>query len=304
MSNSTELSSNIKFWGEQLGFSLVRITNADLIANPERMQKFLAQDFHGEMAFLGRNLEARLNPQKLMPEVKSIICCALNYYQPHSSPYISRYALGRDYHQVMRNYLQKFADKILQEVGDVKLRYFVDSSPVAEKDLAVRAGLGWRGRNSLLVTPEYGSWVFLGEIYTSLILTSDQPRPNRCGDCDSCLKACPTQAIIAPCQIDARRCISYLTIEHKSEIDKDLHSLLSGHVYGCDLCQNACPWNHFAKSTTEPDFYPRHNLAEATLSELAAWTEADFLVKTKDSAIRRIGYQRWRHNLKLSYPFF
>jgi epoxyqueuosine reductase len=300
MSNSTELSNNIKLWGQQIGLSLIGITSADAITAPTQMQAWLAKGYHGEMNYLTSNLTKRFNPTELMPEAKSIICCAINYYQPNSSPHISRYALGRDYHKVMRKYLKKFAKKISQEIGEFKFRYFVDSAPVAEKDLAIKAGLGWRGKNSLLINPDFGSWLFLGEIYTNLELTPDKPQLNQCGACNACIKACPSKAILAPYQIDASRCLAYLTIEHKSQIPEEYRSLIGDCIYGCDICQNVCPWNKNAKTTNELDFFPRKNLADASLAELASWDEAEFLKNTEGTAIRRIGFQRWRRNIKLA----
>jgi epoxyqueuosine reductase len=302
MTNSTELSANIKLWGQQIGFNLVGITNSTPIANPGYLQNWLANGCNGEMDYLAANVTKRLNPIALMPEVKSIICCALNYYQPHQSPYIANYALGSDYHKVLKKYLKHFVNKITQELGAFKFRYFVDSAPVAEKDLAIRSGLGWRGKNSLLINQAFGSWLFLGEIYTDLELAPDKPQPNQCGACNKCIKACPTKAIIAPYQIDARRCLAYLTIEHKSEIPAELRALIGSCIYGCDICQNACPWNQATTITNEPDFSPRQNLVTATLEELSNWTETEFLEKTKDTAIRRIGYQRWKRNLHCVYP--
>lgn len=298
--HSTELSDNIKFWGRQLGFSLVGITSAEPLTDEEKMRVWLAEGCHGEMSYLAANVAKRFNPNELVPGVKSIICCALNYYHPDSSPHIARYALGHDYHEVMRALLKELAEKINREVGIFNYRCFVDSAPVAEKAMALRAGLGWRGKNTLVINAGFGSWLFLGEIYTDLNLAFDKLQADLCGDCDACIKACPTKALLAPYKIDARRCLAYLTIEHKSDVPEEFGSLVGQCVYGCDICQNACPWNKKTKTTNISDFFPGKKLTKATLSELANWTETEFKENTKNSAISRIGFQRWQRNISLA----
>jgi epoxyqueuosine reductase len=217
-----------------------------------------------------------------------------------SAAYISRYALGRDYHKLMRNRLQKLADKIQMEVGDFGYRAFVDSAPVLEKALAEKAGLGWIGKHSNLINRKAGSWFFLGEIYTDLDLPIDTATPNHCGSCSACLAICPTQAIVSPYQVDARRCVSYLTIELHSAIPEPLRPLIGNRIYGCDDCQIVCPWNRYARLSSEKDFNPRHRLNSQQLLVVFAWDEAEFLLKTEGSAIRRIGHQRWLRNIAVA----
>jgi epoxyqueuosine reductase len=214
--------------------------------------------------------------------------------------YISRYALGRDYHKVLRNRLQKLANKIQTEIGDFGYRAFVDSAPVLEKALAEKAGLGWIGKHSNLINNKAGSWFFLGEIYTDIPLPADQAAKAHCGDCVACLDVCPTQAIVAPYQVDARRCVSYLTIELHGSIPEPLRPLIGNRIYGCDDCQLVCPWNRFAQMSDESDFTPRHQLNTKQLLEVFAWDESTFLKKTEGSAIRRIGFQRWLRNIAVA----
>jgi epoxyqueuosine reductase len=275
----------------------------------QRLTRWLESGFCGDMDFMRRYEEQRGNPNSLFSGVKSIISCALNYYsgtdsaailhQPNKA-YIARYALGRDYHKIMRGYLQKLAQKMQNEFGVFNYRCFTDSAPVLEKPLAVKAGIGWQGKNSLVISPKYGSWIVLGEIFTDLPLSIDKPEEDQCGNCATCIKACPTKAIVAPYTIDARRCIAYLTIEHKGLISEEVRHLMGNKIYGCDVCQLVCPKNKQAKSTTVADFFPRNNLDQAELLDLFNWSETEFLEKTAGTAIKRIGYERWRRNLAIA----
>ncbi len=305
------LATHIKQWGKKLGFQDVGITDTDLSQAETHLAKWLANNFHGTMAYMPRHGLKRSRPELLHPGTQRVISVRMDYLpepgddmtaaleQPQSA-YISRYALGRDYHKLMRNRLQKLADRIQAEIGDFGYRAFVDSAPVLEKALAEKAGLGWIGKHSNLINRKAGSWFFLGEIYTDLPLPIDQPAEEHCGDCRACLDICPSQAIVAPYQVDARRCISYLTIELHGAIPEDLRPLIGNRIYGCDDCQLICPWNRFAKLTGEKDFSPRHRLNSQELLEVFAWTEPEFLSKTEGSAIRRIGHERWLRNIAVA----
>ncbi len=305
------LAAHIKQWGKNLGFQDVGITDTDLSQPETHLAKWLANNFHGTMAYMQRHGLKRSRPELLHPGTQRVISVRMDYLpepgddmnaaleQPQSA-YISRYALGRDYHKLMRNRLQKLADRIQAEIGDFGYRTFVDSAPVLEKALAEKAGLGWIGKHSNLINRKAGSWFFLGEIYTDLPLPIDQPAIEHCGDCRACLDICPSQAIVAPYQVDARRCISYLTIELHGTIPEDLRPLIGNRIYGCDDCQLVCPWNRFAKLTGEKDFSPRHRLNSQELLDVFAWTEQEFLSNTEGSAIRRIGYERWLRNIAVA----
>jgi epoxyqueuosine reductase len=274
------------------------------------LQDWLEKGFHGEMAYMESHGLKRSRPDLLQPGTQSIISVRMDYL-PHAADshtllnqpeaaFISRYALGRDYHKVLRQRLQKLADQIASVVPDFQYRAFTDSAPVLEKAIAEKAGLGWIGKHSNLINRKAGSWFFLGELYTNLPLPADTAATAHCGNCQACLDICPTQAIVAPFQVDARRCISYLTIELHGAIPEDLRPLLGNRIYGCDDCQLVCPWNRFAKLTTESDFSPRHKLDSETLLNLFAWDEAEFLQKTEGSAIRRIGHVRWLRNIAVA----
>ena len=299
------LSSRIKEWGLELGFQAVGIADADLSAAEPRLLEWLAQGWHGEMEYMARHGALRARPAELKPGTLRVISCRMNYL--NDSPQalqedpqqanIARYARGRDYHKVLRTRLQQLCDRIASEVGEFGYRVFTDSAPVMEVELAARAGLGWRGKHTLLLSRDAGSWFFLGEVYCDLPLPLDEEAANSCGTCERCIDICPTQAIRAPYQLDARRCISYLTIEHKSAIPEDLRPLIGNRVYGCDDCQAVCPWNRFARLTDEGDFRTRNGLDRATLVELFAWSEAQFNERLQGSPIRRIGYERWLRNL-------
>ena len=297
------LASRIRQWGRELGFQAVGIADADLSAAEPRLLGWLAQGRHGEMEYMARHGRLRAHPAELTPGTLRVISCRLGYHtgdapQPEApeSAQISRYARGRDYHKVLRSRLQKLCERIEGEVGAFGYRVFTDSAPVMEVELAVRAGIGWRGKHTLLLD-RTGSWFFLGEVYTDLPLPPDAPIAEHCGTCQRCIDICPTQAIVGPYELDARRCISYLTIEHKSAIPEELRPLIGNRVYGCDDCQLVCPWNGFAQPSDEPDFQPRNGLDRATMVELFGWTEAEFNERLQGSPIRRIGYERWLRNL-------
>jgi epoxyqueuosine reductase len=307
----TSLAAQIKNWGQELGFQQVGISDTDLTHAEANLDNWLAKGFHGAMDYMQRHGYKRSRPTLLHPGTHRVISVRMDYLpEPDEamdkalgnplSAYISRYALGRDYHKLMRNRLQKLADRIHNEIGDFGYRAFVDSAPVLEKALAEKAGLGWIGKHSNLINRKAGSWFFLGEIYTDLPLPIDTPATEHCGDCRACLDICPTQAIVAPYQVDARLCISYLTIELHGSIPKELRPLIGNRIYGCDDCQLICPWNRFAKLTDEKDFNPRHRLDTQELLDVFAWTEEEFLAKTEGSAIRRIGYERWLRNIAVA----
>jgi epoxyqueuosine reductase len=297
------LAQQVKAWGTELGFQAVGIADADLSAAEPRLLEWLAQGWHGEMEYMARHGALRARPAELKPGTLRVISCRMNYLNGEAieptpeSAVIARYARGRDYHKVMRDRLQKLCDRISAEVGAFGHRVFTDSAPVMEVELAARAGLGWRGKHTLLLSREAGSWFFLGEVFCDLPLPTDEEEKNHCGTCERCIEVCPTQAIRGPYQLDARRCISYLTIEHKSAIPVELRPLIGNRVYGCDDCQTVCPWNGFAQPTQEKDFSVRNGLDRATLVELFAWTENEFDERLRGSPIRRIGYERWLRNL-------
>jgi epoxyqueuosine reductase len=299
------LAQGIKQWGKELGFQAVGIAEADLSSAEPRLLEWLAQGWHGEMEYMARHGTLRARPSELKAGTLSVISCRMDYLNSKNAgieeegekAVIARYARGRDYHKVLRARLQKLCDRIEQEIGPFGYRAFSDSAPVMEVELATRAGLGWRGKHTLLLNRDAGSWFFLGEIYCDLSLPADREETNHCGSCEKCIDICPTQAIRGPYRLDARRCISYLTIEHKSAIPEELRPLIGNRVYGCDDCQLVCPWNRFARLTVEKDFQVKNGLDQATLVELFAWTQADFDERLRGSPIRRIGYERWLRNL-------
>jgi epoxyqueuosine reductase len=301
------LAQRIKQWGASLGFQAVGIAQADLSAAEPRLLDWLGKGWHGEMEYMARHGALRARPAELKPGTLRVISCRMDYLDdaPGSvvdelkpgHAYIARYARGRDYHKVLRLRLQKLCDRIEAEAGPFGYRVFTDSAPVLEVELAAKAGIGWRGKHTLLLDRAAGSWFFLGEIFCDLPLPVDEEQPNRCGSCERCIDICPTQAIRGPYQLDARRCISYLTIEHKSAIPEELRALIGNRVYGCDDCQLVCPWNRFAVPSGEADFRTRNGLDRATLVELFAWSEAEFDERLQGSPIRRIGYERWLRNL-------
>ncbi len=304
-------SNDIKKIGLGLGFQQVGITDVVLDPQHEHYAHWIARNYHGEMSYMARNVSKRLHPPELVPDTLSVICVRLDYLvEERTNPlelldhdrlaYVSRYALGRDYHKLMRKRLQKFANEIVQAYGSMGYRVFTDSAPVLEKALAVKAGIGWQGKHSNILHRKHGSWFFLGEIFTDMSLDIDEPLENHCGRCSSCIDVCPTAAIVEPYRVDARRCISYLTIEHRSEIPLEFREAIGNRIYGCDDCQLVCPWNRFARYTNEPDFQPRHRLDTISLLECYAWSEADFMRKMEGSAIRRIGYQCWLRNIVIA----
>jgi len=305
------LATQIKQWGLALGFQQIGISDLNLTEAEAHLQNWLRQGRQGEMQYMAAHGLKRSRPALLQPDTRSIISARMDYLPENpghsqalldnpTAAFISRYALGRDYHKVLRNRLQKLADHISEEIGVFGYRAFVDSAPVLEKAIAEKAGLGWIGKHSNLINRRAGSWFFLGEIYTSLPLPADTTTTNHCGICRACLDICPTQAIVGPYQVDARRCISYLTIELHGSIPENLRPLLGNRIYGCDDCQLICPWNRFAKLSREADFNPRYQLDSSSLLTLFSWNETEFLQKTEGSAIRRIGHQRWLRNIAVA----
>lgn len=304
-----QLVDDIKRWGRELGFQQVGISDTDLQIYEERLQAWLAKQYHGDMDYMERHGTKRSRPADLVPGTKSIISVRMNYLPPENNlkavlanpvkAFISRYATGRDYHKVIRKRLQILAEKITEHIGPFGYRAFTDSAPVMEKPIAEKAGLGWIGKHTNLINRRGGSWFFLGELYTDLELPTDEQETTHCGSCRACLDICPTQAIVGPYQLDARRCISYLTIENRGPIPIEFRKMMGNRVYGCDDCQLICPWNKFATHTDEKDFHPRHELDRADLVSLFAWTETEFLRYTEGSAIRRIGHECWLRNLAI-----
>lgn len=310
LNNLASLAANIKRWGKELGFSQIGITDTDLSAAEERYRQWILKGFHGAMDYMAKHGDKRTRPAELIPGTLRVISVRMDYLPPAArdseevmsdgeQAFISRYALGRDYHKVLRGRLQKLCDRIAVNIADAEFHYrvFTDSAPVLEVELAEKAGLGWRGKHTLLLSREAGSWFFLGEIYTDLPLPVDESGQNHCGTCSACIDICPTQAIVAPYEVDARRCISYLTIELKESIPEALRPLIGNRVYGCDDCQLTCPWNRFAQITAQDDFHVRHGLDDVTLVELFGWDETTFREKMAGSAIHRIGYKQWLRNL-------
>ena len=302
------LATKIKQWGGELGFDAVGIAPAAVADSAETgLLAWLAAGYQGEMDYMVRHGLKRARPDQLLPGTRSVIMARLAYWPDAADAqanlatgeraYISRYALGRDYHKLLRTRLRALAERIAAEIGDFTYRVFADSAPVLEVELASRSGLGWRGKHTLLLSREAGSTFFLGEIHCALPLPSDSPQTDHCGSCSACISACPTGAIVAPYRLDARRCISYLTIELKGAIPLELRPLIGNRVYGCDDCQLCCPWNRQAPLTHEEDFAVRHGLDRASLVELFGWSEAEFKQKMAGSAIYRIGFERWSRNL-------
>nr|WP_041656972.1 tRNA epoxyqueuosine(34) reductase QueG [Azoarcus sp. KH32C] len=300
------LVAQIGIWASELGFDAVAVADVDLASAEPGLAAWLADGFHGEMDYMARHGMKRARPAELVPGTVRVVSARMNYWPDAAEAgdalgdanraYVSRYALGRDYHKLMRNRLQKLAER-MAAAAPHGFRVFVDSAPVLEVELASRSGLGWRGKHTLLLDRKAGSYFFLGEIFTDLPLPVSPPAEPHCGTCHACLDACPTGAIVAPYRVDARRCISYLTIELKDAIPEELRPLIGNRIYGCDDCQLACPWNRFARLGAEADFQPRHGLDRARLVELMAWSEAEFMERMAGSAIYRIGYERWLRNL-------
>src|SRR5690554_2894868 len=304
------LALRIKTLAREAGFQRCGIAGIELGQDEAFLRDWLAQGLYGDMQWMARHGDKRSRPQELVPGTVRVISVGLDYGQDPDAAwrtlqdgeraYVARYALGRDYHKLMRNRLQKLAERVAAEVGPFGHRVFVDSAPVLERALARNAGMGWIGKHTCLIDRDGGSWFFLGEIYVDLALPIDPPATAHCGSCVRCIEVCPTRAIVAPHRLDARRCISYLTIEHEGPIDEELRPLIGNRIFGCDDCQLACPWNKFARRTDEPDFRARNRLDEATLDELFAWSEEEFLCRTEGSAIRRSGYRRWLRNIAVA----
>ena len=305
------LARNIKAWARDLGFQQLGITDTELTEAERRLEDWLAADKHGDMAYMARHGSRRSRPAELVAGTRRVISVRMDY-RPEPSPdseavlndplcgYVSRYALGRDYHKVLRGRLRKLAKRIAREIGEFGYRVFVDSAPVMEKPLAEKAGLGWIGKHTNLINTRAGSWFFLGEIFTDLPLPVDEPARNHCGRCRACIDVCPTGAITGPYQLDARRCIAYLTIELRGAIPVALRPLMGNRIFGCDDCQLVCPWNRFSTPARERDFLPRNGLDAPRLIELFAWSGAEFLRHTEGSAIRRIGQAAWLRNIAVA----
>jgi epoxyqueuosine reductase len=307
----SELVSSIRQWARELGFQQLGITGIELPEDEARLMQWLERGRHGAMEYMERHGRRRARPDELVPGTLRVISVRMDYLPTHAQDpdtiladpqlgYVSRYALGRDYHKVLRRRLAKLAEKIQAHSASQSHRVFVDSGPVLEKALARNAGLGWIGKHTNLINRRAGSYFFLGEILTDLPLPIDEPETNHCGTCRACIDICPTQAIVSPYELDATRCISYLTIELRGSIPEALRKPMGNRIYGCDDCQLVCPWNKFARFTSEVDFVPRHALDGSKLVELFGWSEADFLERTEGSAIRRIGYQCWLRNIAVA----
>ncbi|MCD9029968.1 tRNA epoxyqueuosine(34) reductase QueG [Luteimonas sp. BDR2-5] len=305
------IAARVKAIAGDMGFQRCGIAGIELGEDEAHLRDWLAQGLYGTMDWMARHGDLRARPAELLPGTVRVISVGLDYGRNDddsawrtladgSRAYVARYALGRDYHKLMRNRLQKLAQRIAAEIGPFGHRVFVDSAPVLERALARNAGLGWIGKHTCLIDRNGGSWFFLGEIYVDVPLPVDPPATAHCGSCVRCIEVCPTRAITAPHRLDARRCIAYLTIEHDGAIDASLRPLIGNRIFGCDDCQLVCPWNKFAKRTDEPDFRARNGLDTATLAELFAWDEDEFLQRTEGSPIRRSGHRRWLRNLAIA----
>ena len=306
-----ELARRIKTWARELGFQQLGVSDIDLSKAETRLLEWLRRGYHGDMSYMSRHGTRRSRPAELLPGTLRVISVRMDYLPQTqaevqtamgdaNAAFISRYALARDYHKVLRRRLQRLAERLGRIAGGSGFRVFVDSAPVLEKPLAQKAGLGWIGKHTNLINRGAGSWFFLGELFTDLPLPVDTPAQDHCGRCRACMEICPTRAIVAPYQLDARLCISYLTIELKGSIPTRLRPLIGNRVYGCDDCQLVCPWNRFARTTAESDFLPRRGLDSASLTDLFAWTERNFLDRMEGSPIRRIGYAAWLRNLAVA----
>ncbi len=308
--NYLDLAEKIKQWGKDLGFDQLGISDIDLSTHETYLQTWLDNQYHGSMDYMARHGMMRARPNELEPNTMRVISARMNYLPPNASfaktlkdkqlGYVSRYALGRDYHKLMRKRLQQLGQKITEHCAEFEFRPFVDSAPVLERPLAEKAGLGWVGKHSLLINQSAGSWFFLGELLINLPLPVDSKPENQCGQCVACMTICPTNAIVDPYVVDANRCISYLTIELKEAIPEHLRSAIGNRIYGCDDCQLICPWNKFGQITQEHDFHPRNGLDGSSLLTLFSWTEQEFLQRTQGSPIRRIGFERWQRNIAVA----
>ena len=305
------LKHQLALRARELGFFGLGVAQIDLEQDAAHLERWLSAGYHGEMHYMQRHAALRRDPARLSPGCLSVISVRMNYWPAQAADaeavladreraYISRYALGRDYHKVMRRALARLAQALQASIGACGYRVCVDSAPVLEKALARDAGLGWIGKHTNLLARDAGSWFFLGEILTDLPLPADSAPSSHCGSCTACITACPTQAILAPYRLDARRCISYLTIEHRSAIPRELRGAIGNRIYGCDDCQLVCPWNKYAQAASHPDFKVRHGLDAAHLPELFAWTAQQFEERLRGSAIHRIGYERWSRNIAVA----
>jgi epoxyqueuosine reductase len=311
-----QLVAEIGLWARELGFSQIGVTGVDLVSAEAGLAAWLSSGFHGEMAYMQAHGMRRARPAELVPGTVSVVTARMDYL-PRATPQgwqeiefdrlrrpseaiVSMYARGRDYHKVLRARLQKLSDRIASQIGPFGHRVFTDSAPVLEAELAARSGQGWRGKHTLVLNREAGSMFFLGEVYVDLALPPTEPAAPHCGSCNACIEVCPTRAIVAPGRLDARRCISYLTIEHGGPIPLELRALLGNRIYGCDDCQLICPWNKFAQRSALPDFDERAGLSGQQLVQLFSWTEAQFLQMTQGSPIRRIGHERWLRNIAVA----
>ena len=304
------LAERIRALAHAAGFQRVGITGVELKQDEAHLLDWLGQQLHGSMEWMARHGALRARPAELLPGTIRVISVGLDYgkdpdaawanLREHERAYVARYALGRDYHKLMRNRLQRLAEVVQAEIGPFGHRAFTDSAPVLERALARNAGLGWIGKHTCLIDKDGGSWFFLGELFVDIPLPIDPPATAHCGSCTRCIDVCPTGAITAPYRLDARRCISYLTIEHEGSIDEELRPLMGNRIYGCDDCQLVCPWNKFAKRSGEPDFRARNDLDKASLAELFAWEEEEFLRRSEGSAIRRSGHERWLRNIAIA----
>ncbi|MBA1146998.1 tRNA epoxyqueuosine(34) reductase QueG [Ectothiorhodospiraceae bacterium WFHF3C12] len=305
------LAADIKSWARELGFDDVGITTPRLERDEAHLLRWLRRGFQGGMGYMGRHGVKRARPWRLHPGTRRVICVRMDYTTAEAAPsgavlgdrlraFVARYALGRDYHKLMRKRLQALARRIEGHAGPFGYRAFVDSAPVLEKALARDAGIGWIGKNTLLLNRSGGSYFLLGELFTDLPLPADAPGSEHCGSCRACISACPTGAIVGPYQLDARKCISYLTIEHHGTIPEALRPYLGNRIFGCDDCQDVCPWNRYAQPTDESDFQPRHGLDHEALATLFDWSEDTFLARTEGSAIRRLGHERWLRNIAVA----
>ena len=304
------IAADIKKWGVELGFQQVSFTDIDLSKYEHHLKDWIDRNYHGAMSYMAENHDKRCHPEQLVPGTIRVVCVRMDYasdskdslesMENTGKAYVSRYARGRDYHKLIRKRLQKLARRIQDVVGPFGYRAFVDSAPVLERALAEKSGMGWIGKNTMLINKQAGSWFFLGELFTDLPLPVDEQVSDHCGSCSACLDICPTNAFVKPNLLDATRCISYLTIELRTSIPVEFRKPMGNRIYGCDDCQIVCPWNKFSEPTQEKDFTPRHRLDDAQLVDLFAWSEREFLKRTEGSAIRRIGYDCWLRNIAVA----
>jgi epoxyqueuosine reductase len=305
-----QIAADIKKWGVEFGFQEIGFTDIDLSKYEHHLKEWIDRNYHGAMSYMAENHDKRCHPEQLVPGTIRVVCVRMDYaldsensldsMQNTGKAYVSRYARGRDYHKLIRKRLQKLARKIQDVAGPFGYRAFVDSAPVLERALAEKSGMGWIGKNTMLINKQAGSWFFLGELFTDLPLPVDEPVSDHCGSCSACLDICPTNAFVKPNLLDATRCISYLTIELRTAIPIEFRKPMGNRIYGCDDCQLVCPWNKFSKPSEEKDFTPRHSLDDAQLVDLFAWSEREFLKRTEGSAIRRIGYDCWLRNIAIA----